>query len=112
MPARQRSKAAERQRNARGSARDRQARRVWLLATFSPELGPTLARCTLGLSPVCLKVVDDLTLTVDRIVAGGPYTRDNIKPACQPCQSHQGGVIGPQRRNGARDEGTTVCIQP
>lgn len=98
MPARPRSRSSAAQRDARGSSRDRAARRSWLLATFSPDLGPGRARCELGLVAGCLGVVDALTLTVDRIVPGGSYRRENIQPACEPCQQHQGGQLGIERR--------------
>lgn len=78
----------------RGNNRDRARRRAWLLETFDPDLGPDKARCHLfGLSDRCLGTVDALTLTVDRIEPGGPYCRDNIRPACKPCQAAQGALI-------------------
>jgi 5-methylcytosine-specific restriction endonuclease McrA len=83
----------------RGNSRDRQARRVWLLATFDQDLGPDKARCWLDLSPLCREYVDLATLTVDRINPGGSYRRDNIQPACRPCQSHQGALITKERRD-------------
>lgn len=76
----------------RGSARDRQRRREWLLATFDPHLGPDRAACRLRLTRDCLVVVDRVTLSVDRLVYGGSYGRHNIQPACLPCQSMQGGL--------------------
>jgi hypothetical protein len=101
MPARPRSTSSTKQRDARGSTEDRRRRRTWLLATFSPDLGPNLARCELRLVDTCLDVVDVVTLSVDRLTPGGPYTRDNIQPACTPCQNHQGGTLGAQRRRKA-----------
>lgn len=82
----------------RGNARDRARRRAWLLATFDQDLGPDKARCHLSLSEVCVGVVDAVTLTVDRIEPGGPYTRDNVRPACAPCQNRQGALITRERR--------------
>lgn len=83
----------------RGSARNRAARRVWLLKEFDPDLGPDKARCHLfGLSDRCLQYVDINTLTVDRIEPGGSYTHDNIRPACTPCQNKQGALITRERR--------------
>jgi hypothetical protein len=78
----------------RGNNRDRARRRQWLLETFDPDLGPDKARCHLfGLSDACLGTVDARSLTVDRIEPGGSYCRDNIRPACAPCQSVQGALI-------------------
>lgn len=78
----------------RGNNRARAARRVWLLETFDPDLGPAKARCHLfGLSEHCLGTVDAQTLTVDRIEPGGTYRHDNIRPACTPCQNKQGALI-------------------
>jgi hypothetical protein len=98
MPTKPRSPSSARQRDIRGSTQDRARRRAWLLATFSPELGPALADCHLTLSPACLGQVDAATLTVDRIQPGGPYIQGNIQPACRPCQQHQAGIIGPERK--------------
>lgn len=77
----------------RGSSRTRARRRAWLLATFDPELGDERARCRLQLSSSCDEIVDSATLSVDRIEFGGLYSRDNIQPACKPCQDTQGGLV-------------------
>lgn len=82
----------------RGSVRNRRQRRTWLLETFDPDLGPTKARCALGISGACLKTVDANTLTVDRIEPGGSYRHENIQPACTPCQNTQGALITRERR--------------
>lgn len=78
----------------RGNWQARRRRRAWLLATFDPELGPDQAACRLRLHRDCLVVVDSSTLTVDRIEPGGTYARDNIQPACKPCQDRQGYELG------------------
>lgn len=83
----------------RGNARDRAARRRWLLEHFDPDLGPTVARCALHLSDTCHQYVDDTTLTVDRIEPGGTYRRGNIQPACRPCQNTQGALITREARH-------------
>lgn len=84
----------------RGNNRDRARRRAWLLETFDPDLGPGRARCHLfGLSERCKGVVDAGTLTVERIIPGGTYRRDNIVPACAPCQNKQGALITRERRH-------------
>lgn len=76
----------------RGNSRDRRARKVWMLATFDPDLGPDHARCRLGISDRCLGLLDLATVTADRIVRGGSYRRENCQPACAPCQNRQGGL--------------------
>lgn len=99
--------------NARGSTEDRRRRREWLVETYranqdlrieqvliggKPFDHPTGVWPGLG-DPACrcyrcgvLLTVD--TVTVDRIVPGcqgGTYRRNNIRPACGPCNSETGG---------------------
>lgn len=72
----------------RGSSATRRRRKLWLLKTFFPELGPDRTLCV-----DCLVELDYETMTVDRIVAGalgGRYTRDNIRPMCSPCNIARG----------------------
>lgn len=77
--------------NDRGSSRDRNRRREWLVAAWQSDLGPGICRCYrcgIGLT------VD--TVTVDRVIPGcrgGRYTRDNIRPACASCNSKTGGIL-------------------
>lgn len=66
---------------------------MWLLATFDVDLGFGVARCHLAISDRCHTIVDDVTLSVDRIDPGGTYRRENIQPACIPCQTKQGALI-------------------
>lgn len=76
-----RSAAANRERNARGSAADRRARRLWLLSPSAPFGGT-------GQSVGCVHCgtpVDFDTMDVDRIVPGASYRRENIQPSCRPC---------------------------
>lgn len=83
----------------RGNNRDRARRRAWLLETFDQDLGPEVARCHLKLDgDRCHGIVDATTLTADRIDAGGTYRRENIQPACKPCQVYQGALITRERR--------------
>lgn len=82
----------------RGNNRDRKRRRAWILRTFDPDLGPGQARCRLQISDMCRPVVDESTLSVDRIDPGGTYKRSNIQPACIPCQNKQGALITKERR--------------
>lgn len=83
----------------RGSSYSRRRRREWLLATFDTDLGPEVARCHLKISDRCHGVVDAQTLTADRLVPGGTYRRDNIQPACIPCQTKQGALITREARH-------------
>lgn len=76
----------------RGSAKTRRARKHWMLEHFDPELGPDMVRCRLVLSDRCFGILDYHLVTAERIDNTGPYTRDNIVPACAPCQNRQGGL--------------------
>ena len=72
--------------NDRGNSRDRLRRKLWLLREFGNGI---VAACAFG----CGVLVDLDTITVDRIVPkkyGGTYKRDNIRPACGPCNSRDG----------------------
>ena len=97
-------------RNARGGSPERR-RREWLVLTYRANVdvipielfhGPLVVEVHLGTEGGqsacrcyrcgCLLTVD--TVTVDRIVPGcqgGTYRRDNIRPACGPCNSETGG---------------------
>lgn len=81
----------------RGNNRDRKRRKLWLLATFDPELGPDEARCRLVLSDRCLGLLDYATVTADRLDMGGTYVRENCQPSCKPCQSLQGALVSQGR---------------
>ncbi|MGH9247995.1 MAG: HNH endonuclease signature motif containing protein [Acidimicrobiales bacterium] len=75
-------------RNQRGSSYGRRVRRQWLLDTFGDGEKAPCWRCG--------TLLDVVTLTVDRIVAGchgGTYRRGNIRPACGPCNSETGGAL-------------------
>lgn len=98
-------------RNARGGSDARRARRTWLVQCYRANrdvvvidlpYGPVVVDVdpgTEGAQPACrcyrcgvLLTVD--TVTVDRIkpgCQGGTYRRDNIRPACGPCNSETGG---------------------
>jgi hypothetical protein len=98
-------------RNARGGSDARRARRAWLVQTYRANrdvimvdlaYGPLIVDVdpgTEGAQPACrcyrcgLLLTED-TVTVDRIkpgCQGGTYRRDNIRPACGPCNSETGG---------------------
>jgi hypothetical protein len=90
-------------RNDRGNTEARRRRRQWLL---SPESGfggdGVTVECHMRVSPDCLMVVTEGTLSVDRFpvdgVDGGRYVRGNIRPGCPPCQSLSGGRLAQERR--------------
>lgn len=74
--------------NARGSSADRLARRQFLLGKFGDGTTAPCYRCNVALT------MD--TITVDRVIPGrdgGTYRRDNIRPACGPCNSETGGAL-------------------
>ena len=62
----------------RGSNADRKARKLWLLQTFGD--GET-CKCALG----CDTMLTFMTVEADRKIPGGSYRRENIQPACRPC---------------------------
>lgn len=83
---------------SRGSAADRKARRAFLVAAFGwPALGLVLCyRCHVPLLQDEDPEAPGQSVTVDRIVPGvlgGRYTRDNIRPACGPCNSETGALL-------------------
>jgi hypothetical protein len=86
-------------RNARGNTQIRRERRQWLLDTYG---NGTVAPCSIMFNEHCLITVDNDTLTVDRHPIpgcdGGTYDRDNIRPACGPCNSRAGTALREQRR--------------
>lgn len=86
----------------RGNSRNRRARKVWLLANFDRDLGPERCRCWLDLSDGCLVELTFFTVTADRIDPGGSYRRENVQPACAPCQNVQGALITKERRDAWR----------
>lgn len=61
----------------RGSARDRRARKHWMLSYFGngQECACVHCHCTLTFD----------TVEADRIIPGGSYRRDNVQPACRKC---------------------------
>lgn len=82
-------------RNVRGNVYDRAARRAFLLAKYGDGQACPCYRCAV--------VLDDSTVTVDRIIPGrdgGTYQRSNIRPACSKCNSETGGALA--RRASAR----------
>lgn len=70
----------------RGNPRNRRARKIYLL---SPKAGfggdGTKVGCVF-----CDAVLDYDTVQADRIEAGGSYRRDNVQPACAPCNKARG----------------------
>lgn len=60
-----------------------------------------LVACHLQRSPYCLWILDEDTVSADRIVPkvdGGTYERKNLQPGCPPCQSDQGGELGVRQK--------------
>lgn len=75
----------------RGSSGDRKRRREWLV---SPEAGTMVDGVFVlfggnGNSVPCWwrcgRKLNDRIVEADRIIPGGSYRRDNIVPACRPC---------------------------
>jgi 5-methylcytosine-specific restriction endonuclease McrA len=96
-------------RNVRGGSPARARRREWLVQTYRADADVIVLTMREGVElrldtllghgqPACrcyrcgrLLTVD--TVTVDRIIPGcrgGTYRRDNIRPACGPCNSTTG----------------------
>jgi hypothetical protein len=96
--------------NVRGNVYDRAARRAFLLATFGDGVTCACYRCGAEL--------DDTTVTADRKVPGrdgGTYRRENLRPACAPCNSETGGALARLNGVGIRtvlgaDPGATVGL--
>jgi hypothetical protein len=86
-------------RNERGNTAARRERRQWLLDTFGDGV---TAPCSIRWDGHCLGTVSEGTLTVDRHpvpgIDKGTYARDNIRPACGPCNSRHGSALREQRR--------------
>lgn len=100
--------------NVSGSAKDRRARRAWLVETYRADVVVFLwsdgvvaaVRAYTNADvveevPVCRcyrcgRLLTIETLTVDRIIPGchgGTYRRNNIRPACGGCNSKTGGAV-------------------
>lgn len=77
----------------------RRRRKIWMLSVFDPDLGPDQCRCHLMISDRCRGILDFATVTADRLDTTGPYRRENIQPACTPCQNTQGALITRERRH-------------
>lgn len=104
--------------NARGSSEARRRRKQWLILTYRADVA--VLQFTNGLLETdkpqdirnatitgpgiqvacrcyrCGKLLTFDTVTIDRIVPGcqgGTYRRNNIRPACGPCNSETGGPV-------------------
>lgn len=109
--------------NVRGSATSRRVRKAWLVECFRANVDviPNVERIGDRLFPLsgnmlevplgegqpacrCFRCGDLLTketVTVDRVlcgIEGGRYRRENIRPACGPCNSSLGGTLAAARR--------------
>lgn len=92
-------------RNDRGSAAQRRARRAWLVDVFGwrvtlPDGSEVGLVCCYRCEVVLLEHDDPSApgqgVTADRIVPGalgGRYVRGNLRPACGPCNSETGGHL-------------------
>lgn len=83
---------------SRGNTRDRLRRKQFLLRKFGDGKS---APCAFG----CGAVLTLATVTVDRHPVpgckGGRYTRDNIRPACKPCNDAHGNALRAELRAAA-----------
>lgn len=90
-------------RNARGGTDERRRRREWLVVTFGDG---ELVDCSIATHPDCWVAMTKWTVSADRWpipgAEGGTYRRDNIRPACSPCQSSSGGLLGNARKRARR----------
>lgn len=85
-------------RNARGGSPARRARRLWLCSAEAGFGGDgEKVPCAF-----CGAILTTETVTADRYpipgADGGTYRRDNIRPACLPCNMSDGGKLGARRR--------------
>ncbi len=92
--------------NVSGNSEDRRRRREWLVATFRADVDAGPVWPGYGVEPVplgqgvkacrcyrCGVLLTVATVTVDRVIPGcqgGTYRRNNIRPACGPCNSKTG----------------------
>lgn len=93
-------------RNARGGSPERRRRREWLVATYGDG---EFVDCSLRAVPDCWVAMTKWTVSADRWpvpgAEGGTYRRGNIRPACPPCQSSTGGLLGVIRKRVRRTVG-------
>lgn len=86
--------------NDRGSVEDRRRRREWLVETYRADVDVT-SEDGFFTQPACRcyrcgELLTINTVTVDRIIPGcegGTYRRNNIRPACEGCNSKTGGSL-------------------
>ncbi|MGH3475336.1 MAG: HNH endonuclease [Nocardioidaceae bacterium] len=97
-------------RNERGGTPARRARRAWLMETFRADmdLAPdwetsdvVYVKCGEGIPLVrcyrCGDLMSEKEMTIDRIIPGhkgGTYRRNNIRPACGPCNFGSTRAVG------------------
>ena len=93
--------------NVTGNSEDRRRRKQWMLDTFGDG---TSVSCSFE----CGTVLTFVDVTVDRYpipgYAGGKYTRDNIRPACGPCNYAEGAAIGAARAKLKREGGFDMVV--
>lgn len=93
--------------NARGGSESRRRRREWIVETYRADVDAVGVEWIGGADLVadvaysacrcyrCGKLLTVDTVTIDRIIPGckgGTYRRNNIRPACGPCNSEAGGA--------------------
>ncbi len=90
-----------------GNSRDRARRRARIVARDGwPEVGIVLCHwCDVPLLQDEDPEAPGQSVTMDRIVhgcEGGTYADDNLVPACGPCNTTRGAVLGAQRKGSSR----------
>lgn len=110
-----RSERSNAARNERGSAEDRRRRKKWLVETYPADrwlrrdglgqMDTVLPGSTCGVPSTrcfrCGLLLTVETVTPDRIkpgCEGGTYRRENLRPACGPCNTVTGAQLGAARR--------------
>ncbi|HEU5032742.1 MAG TPA: HNH endonuclease signature motif containing protein [Spirillospora sp.] len=112
-PARPSTRRGTSSANARGSSEERRRRKEWLVTAWRADvdlsatdgwhrlpvpLGTGIPACRCFR---CGRLLTVETVTPDRIVPGcdgGTYRRNNLRPACLPCNTKTGGQLGGTRR--------------
>lgn len=101
--------------NVSGNNEDRKRRRQWLVETYRADVDLSTIRTSRGRWEMplgkglaacrcyrCGTLLDLDTVTVDRIIPGcygGTYRRNNIRPACGPCNSSTGAALASVPKN-------------
>jgi 5-methylcytosine-specific restriction endonuclease McrA len=83
------SRRQETKDDRRGNPRNRRARKMWMLS--APQFGGNgqVVRCT-----YCPTFLTYASVQADRIIPGGSYRRENVTPACGPCNINRSNKTG------------------